>query len=163
MQRTIEYFSERGPDNTERVLELACRRARELGIRSIVLASTRGYTAARAVELCPDLNLIAVGIARDRFPVEEAERFQERGKLIFSREIEHEYPADMQLAFRRFGQGTKVAVQIVVCAAQAGLVEEGETVIGVGGSSRGADTALVIKASWGFSDLYISEILCKPA
>jgi hypothetical protein len=155
MQRTIEYFSERGPANTDRVLELACQRAQELGIQSIVFASTRGYTAAKAMELCPDLNLIAVGIGRDRFP--------ERGKLIFSREIEHEYPADMQLAFRRFGQGTKVAVQIVVCAAQAGLVEEGETVIGVGGSSRGADTALVIKASWGFSDLYISEILCKPA
>jgi len=163
MQRTIEYFSERGPANTERTLELACQRARELGIRSIVLASTRGYTAGKALELCPDLSLIAVGIGRDRFPAEEAERFQQTGKLIFSREIEHDYPSDMQTAFRRFGQGTKVAVQVVVCAVQAGLVEEGATVIGVGGSSRGADTALVIKASWGFSDIHISEIICKPA
>jgi hypothetical protein len=162
MQRTIEYFAERGPANTEQVLKLACQRARELGIQSIVFASTRGYTAAKAMELCPDLNLIAVGIGRDRFPAEEAERFQEKGKLIFSREIEHDYPSDMQLAFRRFGQGTKVAVQVVVCATQAGLVEEGETVIGIGGSGQGADTALVIKASWGFSDVQISEILCKP-
>jgi hypothetical protein len=163
MQRTIEYFSERGPANTDRVLELACQRAQELGIHSIVFASTRGYTAAKAMELCPDLNLIAVGIGRDRFPAEEAERFQETGKLIFSREIEHDYPPDMQLAFRRFGQGTKVAVQVVVCATQAGLVEEGETVIGIGGSGQGADTALVIRASWGFSDIQVSEVLCKPA
>ena len=163
MQRTIEYFPERGPANTERTLELAFRRAHELGIRSIVLASTRGYTAAKAVELCPDLNLVAVGIGRGRFPEEEAQRFQQSGKLIFSREIEYDYPSDMQLAFRRFGQGTKVAVQVVVCAVQAGLVEEGETVIGVGGSGQGADTALVIRASWGFSDIQVSEILCKPA
>jgi hypothetical protein len=162
MQRTIEYFSERGPANTERVLKLACQRAQELGIRSIVFASTRGYTAAKAVELCPGMELIAVGIERDRFPAEEAERFQETGKLIFSREIEHDYPPDMQLAFRRFGQGTKVAVQVVVCATQAGLIKEGETVIGIGGSGQGADTALVIKASWGFSDIQISEIICKP-
>lgn len=69
----------------------------------------------------------------------------------------------MQRAFRRFGQGTKVAVEVVVCAVQAGLVKVGERVIGVGGSSRGADTALVIGASWDFSDIHISEIICKPA
>jgi hypothetical protein len=43
------------------------------------------------------------------------------------------------------------------------LVEEGETVIGIGGSGQGADTALVIRASWGFSDIQVSEVLCKPA
>jgi len=52
---------------------------------------------------------------------------------------------------------------VVVCAVQAGLVKVGERVIGVGGSSRGADTALVIGASWDFSDIHISEIICKPA
>ena len=163
MQRTVEYFAERGQGNTDRTLELARQRAQEEEIGTLVFASTRSYTAGRALELCPDLNLIAVGIGRDRFPAEEAERFQETGKLIFSREIEHDYPPDMQLAFRRFGQGTKVAVQVVVCATQAGLVEEGETVIGIGGSGQGADTALVIRASWGFSDIQVSEVLCKPA
>jgi len=64
-----------------------------------------------------------VGIGRDSFPAEQAERFQPTGKLIFSEEIDHDYPSDMQRAFRRFGQGTKVAVQ-------AGLVQEGERVIG---------------------------------
>jgi len=69
----------------------------------------------------------------------------------------------MRSAFRRFGQGTKVAVEVVVCAVRAGLVEEGERVIGIGGSSQGADTALVIQASWDFADVYISEVICKPA
>jgi hypothetical protein len=162
MKRTIEYFEERGRANTERTLELACQYARQAGIKSIVLASTRGYTAGKALEVCPDLNLIAVGIGRDRFPEQEIERFQQVGSVIFSREVESDYPSDMQSAFRRFGQGTKVAVQVVVLAVQAGLVDEGETVVGIGGSSRGADTALVIEASWGYPDIEISEILCKP-
>ena len=42
----------------------------------------------------------------------------------------------MQRALRRFGQGTKVAVQVVVCAVQAGLVQEGERVIGALRSPR---------------------------
>jgi hypothetical protein len=163
MRRSIEYFEERGPANTERTLELACQRAREAGIETIVLASTRGYTAGKALEMCSDLNLIAVGIQRNRFPAGQAEQFQRTGKLIFSEEVDYSYPSDMQRAFRRFGQGTKVAVEVVVCAVQTGLVKEGAQVIGVGGSSQGADTALVIRASWDFSDIHISEILCKPA
>lgn len=163
MQRTTEYFEERGQANTERTLELARQRAREAGIGTIVLASTRGYTAGKALEACTDFDLIAVGIERDRFPAEQADRFQRTGKLIFSREVGYEYPPEMQRAFRRFGQGTKVAVEVVVCAVQAGLVKVGERVIGVGGSSRGADTALVIGAFWDFSDIHISEIICKPA
>lgn len=163
MQRTVEYFEEGGRDNTERTLKLACQRASEVGIETIVMASTRGYTAEKALEICPDRNLIAVGGERDRFSAELADRFQQTGDLIFTREIQYDYPRDMQTAFRRFSQGTKVAAQVVVCAVQAGLVQEGETVIGIGGSSQGADTALVIRASWGFADIAISEIICKPA
>lgn len=163
MQRTVEYFQERGRVNTERTLQLACQWAKEEGIKHIVLASTRGYTAGKALEICADPNLIAVGIGRASFPVEQAEHFQRTGKLIFAREIDYTYPPDMRTAFRRFGQGTKVAVEVVVCAVQAGLVEEGERVIGIGGSSRGADTALVIDASWDFSGVHISQIICKPA
>lgn len=163
MQRTIEYFEESGRANTERALELACQRAREAGIGTIVMASTRGYTAEKALQICSGLNLIAVGIERDQFPADQIERFEGAGKVIFAREMESDYPSGMQQAFRRFGQGTKVAVQVVVLAVQAGLVEEGETVIGIGGSSQGSDTALVMRASWGYPDVHISEILCKPA
>jgi hypothetical protein len=162
MQRTVEYFESSGAQNTDKTLELARQYAQQNGVKTLVMACTRGYTSGRAMELCPGLNLIAVGIGRDRFPEKEIERFQSVGSVVFSREIESEYPSDMQTAFRRFGQGTKVAVQVVVLAVRAGLVDEGETVIGIGGSSHGADTAMVIKASWGYPDVHISEILCKP-
>jgi hypothetical protein len=163
MERTIEYFEETGRGNTDRTLVLASQRANEAGIGTAVLASTRGHTAGRALALCGDLRLIAVGIRREQFERELSERLQAGGTLIFAAEIAYDYPADMQRAFRRFGQGTKVAVEVVVCAVQAGLVQVGERVIAVGGSGQGADTALVMTAAWDFSDVRISEIICKPA
>ena len=98
MKRTIEYFEQTGPENTEDVLELACQRAREAGITSIVMASTRGYTAGKALEICSGLNLIAVGIERDRFPADEIERFEQTGHVVFSREIESTYRLRIHVA-----------------------------------------------------------------
>lgn len=163
MERTTTYFAEVGKQNTDQVLELAREVADRAGIRHLVLASTRGYTAERALALCPELDVVAVGIDRSRFDRDLMRRLEEKGwPVIFSREADYSYPREMQVAFRRFGQGTKVAVEVVVLAVMAGLVSEGERVIGIGGSSAGADTALMIRASYGFADTRISEIICKP-
>lgn len=43
-----------------------------------------------------------------------------------------------------FGQGTKVAVEVAVMAADAGALS-GQDIVAIGGSGRGADTALVLK------------------
>ena len=62
-----------------------------------------------------------------------------------------------------FGQGAKVAVEVAVMAADAGALS-GRDIIAVGGSSRGADTALVLKPAHAARvfDLKIREIVCKP-
>jgi hypothetical protein len=163
MERTTEYFEEPGRNNTDRTLTLARQRAEEVGVGVVVLASTRGYTAERALALCAGRKLIVVGIQRERFDRNISADLEEAGNLIFAAEIEYAYPAEMQRAFRRFGQGTKVAVEVVVCAVQAGLIDVGELVVAVGGSGGGADTALVVRAAWDFSDLWVSELICKPA
>jgi hypothetical protein len=49
VERTILYFDEPGPQNTELVLEAASRRARELGITSVVVATDSGKTARAAL------------------------------------------------------------------------------------------------------------------
>jgi hypothetical protein len=63
------------------------------------------------------------------------------------------------------GQGTKVCVEIGVMALDAGLIPYDEDVIAVGGSSEGADTAVILKPAHASAifDTWISEILCKPA
>jgi hypothetical protein len=65
---------------------------------------------------------------------------------------------------RIFGQGMKVVCEISMMAADSGLVRSDEDVVAIAGSSRGADTAVVLKPvnTHNFFDLKIREILCKP-
>ncbi|MFH1113612.1 MAG: hypothetical protein V1792_06790, partial [Pseudomonadota bacterium] len=65
---------------------------------------------------------------------------------------------------RLFGQGVKVAVEISMEACDAGLVPEGEDIVCVAGTGRGADTVAVIRAhpSNRFLDVRVKQILAKP-
>jgi hypothetical protein len=65
---------------------------------------------------------------------------------------------------RIFGQGVKVSCEIVMMAADAGLVRTDEDVICIGGTGKGADTACVIKPinTHNFFDLRVKEVICKP-
>jgi len=51
MEEKIVYFDKPGPGNTEEVLRLARKRAQELGIKTIVVATNEGNTALRAIEV----------------------------------------------------------------------------------------------------------------
>lgn len=64
---------------------------------------------------------------------------------------------------RLFGQGTKVGVEISVMAADAGALT-GNDIIAIGGTGKGADTALILKPAHqsNFFDIQIREIICKP-
>ncbi len=76
------------------------------------------------------------------------------------------YQSDEVVAnsLRIFGQGTKVAVEIALMAADSGLVSVKEDVISIGGSGSGADTALVLRPAnvQDFFDVKVHEIICKP-
>ena len=50
MEGKIVYFEKQGKQNTDRVLRIAKKRADELGINTILVSSTWGYTALKAVE-----------------------------------------------------------------------------------------------------------------
>jgi hypothetical protein len=67
-------------------------------------------------------------------------------------------------ALRRFGEGSKVCCEIIMMAADAGMIPEGEEVIAVAGTGYGADTVMILKsaASKRFLDLRVLEILAKP-
>lgn len=71
----------------------------------------------------------------------------------------------MAHALRLFGEGTKVAIEVSMMAADAGAVSTQERVIAIGGTSSGADTALILQPAntHRFFDVRVDEILCKPA
>ena len=175
-ERTIVYFDKTGPDNTDDVMRLVDRRVAEGGIAAVAVATTTGKTALRARELIANKDVPVLGIAFQpgadtSYPPPEAAirreaeaagvRFIPDEPLVkYIRHIDGESPETL----RHFGQGIKVAIEVTMMAAEAGMVEEGATIIGVGGSSHGADAAVVVRCAKpeGIKSLWVHEILCKP-
>ena len=159
----MAYFKTPGRENIGKTLELVKKRVEELGIKNVVVASTRGFTAEKAFDAFKetDVTLTIVGIGRDSFPKDLLGKLEEEGhNVVFSRETEYEYQDQVKTAYRRFSEGVKVAPEIAMIAAQKGLVSTEEEVISIGKW----DTALVIKPSVSdrFSELEVKELICKP-
>lgn len=179
------YFSEGGKKNTDRVLELSKERAEELGIRNIVVASYSGETGVKASELFKGFKLVVVaGMVGFREPnesrmlPENRARIEDNGGRIVTslhafgtlgRAIKNKFGAiqvDEIVAnvLRLFSQGVKVGCECACMAADAGHIRTDEDCISIGGSGKGADTAIVLRPSntHRFFDTRIKEIICKP-
>ena len=180
MESKIVYFEDIRPDNTEATFKLVLERLKALGIKKLVLASTTGATAKKAMEFFRDagIKLIVVphqhDFHRDRnaFPQELIEALRESGHdvhfgtmLFHTNELyESTTPTVMANLLRCFCQGVKVCFEIVLMVTDAGLVASGEKVIAIAGTGRGSDTALVMQAasSQHPKRLRVNEIICKP-
>jgi hypothetical protein len=180
------YFSQPGPANTARTLELACARAGALGIRKMLVATTSGATVVQAAQALPKCEIIAVthstGFAKpnaQELTAENREALEAAGVQILTcqhafggvgravRKKLGTYELEEIIAYtlRTFGEGIKVAAEIALMAADAGLVRTDEPVIAVAGTGRGADTAVVLKPANAqtFFDLRFLEIICMPS
>jgi len=179
------YFPKPGRENTLRTLERAAERADELGIQNIVVATTSGETGLLAARIFPEKNLVIVthsaGFVEpdfQEFNPEFRSKIEGSGAKILTcqhamggigrgvRKKLGTYELEEIIAYtlRIFGEGTKVAVEIALMAADAGLISTKEPCIAVGGTGRGADTAILLRPSHAqnFFDLRIMEILAKP-
>jgi hypothetical protein len=180
------YFPKPGPANTGAVLEAVARRAKELSIDRVIVATCSGRTAFEARKsFDPSLKIIAVTHVAgfdepnvQELSEEDRRALQAQGVEVLTcahafggvgRGVRNKvgtYQVDEVMAYtlRIFGQGTKVAVEIALMAADAGLVRTGEDVISVGGTGKGADTALVLRpaTSAHLFDLRVREVICKP-
>jgi len=185
MEQKIVYFDKPGVDNMEETLRIAKKRAKELGIKTIVVASTLGNTGARAVEVFKGMKVVVVthsagfhGPNTQELTEENREKIVKGGGTVFT--ATHLFSgvgAAMRKKFSTYllgdivantlrivGQGMKVVVEITVMAADAGLIRTDEDIIAIAGTGRGADFAVVVRPvnSGDFFDLKIKEILCKP-
>ena len=66
--------------------------------------------------------------------------------------------------YRTFGQGTKVCAEIVLMAADSGLIPIDKDILACGGTGRGIDTVWQISPAntFNFLDLKMKKCLCKP-
>lgn len=179
----MECWNEAGKVNTEQTCNLALKRAQELGIKDIIVASNTGYTARFLVDKISNLVVVThhVGFrepGHDEMPAEEREYLISRGVRLVTtshlfgaidRAVTNKfgglYPGGIVAqTLRTFGQGTKVCLEISTMAADAGAVPYGQQVIAIGGSGQGADTALILKPvhAKNFFDTQVLEFICKP-
>ena len=184
-RKEILYFESPGEVNTDETLKIAKERADELGIRYVVVASTRGGTGVKAVELFRGYNVVVVPhVTGQREPGQQelAEENMKKiekagGKIIIAAHTfsgvnraiqakwETMYPSGIiAQTLRLFGQGMKVVVEIAAMASDAGAIPADKDVLVIAGSSRGADTAVVIKPanSHRLFDMVVKEIIAKP-
>lgn len=159
----MRYFENPGRENVNETLKLAKERTLQLGIKNVVIASTRGFTAGKAHDVFKDTDVVltVVGIDRDRFAQDLLGKLEEEGhNVCFSREVSYEYPDLVKSAFRRFCEGVKVAIEIPMIAVEAGLISTEEDVVSIGKW----DTAMIIKPAKSdeFSELRAKELICKP-
>ncbi|MCQ2560202.1 MAG: hypothetical protein MJ157_05795 [Clostridia bacterium] len=177
------YWENKGLKNTDATLQAALQTAQERNIQYLVVATCSGETAAKL--LGSPVKVIAVT---------HHAGFSEPGKLSMAPEMQEKleasgikvlrtshllsgveravrntfggiYPAEiMAQTLRMLGQGVKVCVEIAGMALDAGLIPAGKDIIAIGGSVRGADTAIIIEPAHSnrFFETKVKEIICKP-
>ena len=160
--------SDTGASSPERCLALARERADELGIQHIVVASTSGQSGLHATEHMRGLHLVVVshssgfrGPNIEEFQPELRRAIEEAGARVLTtqhafggvgRAIRRKlgtYQIDEVMAFvlRTFCDGVKVACEITLMAADAGLIPASREVIAIGGTGQGLDSALVLRSA----------------
>jgi len=181
----IYYWKSPGIINTDKTIDAALKRGKELKIEHFVVASCRGFTTKRLLAKGKNIKIVSVS---------HQAGFYEPGKSEMSRKTEDELRKHgvqvftgthffggvgraVRLKFqgleieelaantlRILGQGVKVAIEIAIMALDAGLIPYGKEIISIGGTGEGADTAIVCLPQHG-KDLFsfdVREIICKP-
>ncbi len=186
IQSSTVYFASPGKVNTDRTLQLAKDRASELGIKTILVATTKGDTAVKAATMFKECRVVAVSHSAgfkepnsQEMTTENMAAFKEMGGGLLT--TAHAF-GGVERAVRKtldtyltveivsqtlrslFGPGIKVVCEIALMAADAGLVRTDEDVVAIAGTSYGADTAVVIRPACAqhFFDLRVKELICKP-
>lgn len=180
-EATYFHKEKRGILETDETIRLAKKRADQLGIKSIVIASLRGETALKASQVFEGYNLVIItGVTENNvqnFPAEIQEEIEAKGGKVITaahafgtlgRAVNKKFgviQVDEVIAhvLRLFSAGVKVACEVACMAVDAGYVRSDEEVISIGGQG-GADSAIVLKPSNThlFFDSHILEIICKP-
>jgi hypothetical protein len=181
-----EWFEEAG-DHTETAIDIVAKRLERDGIAHVVVATTSGATGARFAEALRDRDVETVCVTHhvgfkggdeDQLDPKHAEAIRAAGGKILTashalsgvaRSVSSSFGGASAVemiahTLRLFGQGTKVCVEIAVMAADAGLIPTDRDVICVGGTGRGADTAIVLRPAHAsaFFETRIRETLCRP-
>lgn len=186
MEIKTVVFESPGPQNTVAALSIAAESARKFDVKKIIVASTSGSTAKKALEIIGKDKLIVVSHAYGFYEANVDEMEPEVRRLLKDEDVpvvttSHTFAGFARAVRRKFGtylvedivasvlrtvsEGFKVAYELVSMTADAGLVNSGDRVIAVAGTGEGADTVVMMRAanSHDFFNIKMEAILAKPA
>ena len=179
------YHTHPGKGDTQKTLEIVAQRAKELDIKNVLVASTSGETGLLAARMIKTAQVIVVTHSTGFLEPDRQQLRPELKKLIEAEGAQvltcqhalggvgravrkklgtYELEEIIAYTLRIFGEGTKVAIEIALMAADAGHVSTREPCLSIGGTGEGADTAILLRPAHAqnFFDLKIGEILAKP-
>ncbi len=182
----ILYLDTPGPHNTDVVVEAVRSYVAAHHVHYVVVASTTGATALKFADGLEGVTTLIVVTHHTGFHEEGAQSFDvgtremlaQRGIRVITqshvlsgveRSISRKFGGISRVeaiaeALRSLlGRGLKVCVEIAIMAADAGAIPI-EEVVAVGGTGRGADTAVVIRPAHmnNFFDAHIRRIIVSP-
>ena len=180
------HFDEASPEHTDRVVQhVKDFLKKENHIEKLIVATTTGKTGAIFAKSFKEKNVIVVSHHTGFRTPNENELLSEHKEQILEHGAElltttHAFagvargirrsvgtwtPTEMMaVAYRTFGQGTKVCAEIAMMAADAGLVRTDEDVICIAGTGYGADTVWIVQPAHTneFPELKMRACICKP-
>ena len=186
-RKFITYFDEQGNDYTDELISAvkdkldACD-----NIKHIVIASATGQSALKLAEAVGDrVKIINVthnygfsGPNQSDISDEMIKKLEDLGIVTYfglhafsgaARGVTNKYggysPLDVVAdTLRMFSHGVKVAGEISIMAADAGLIPTGEEIIAIGGRGHGVDSAVILTPvnAKDLFNLKIHEIIAMP-
>lgn len=166
-RKFITYFDKEGDDNTDELIK-AVKDKLEISpdINKILIASATGESALKLnAALEKDIEIINVthhmGFSGPNEPdisEDMVKKLENVGIITYfgshafsgaARGVTNKYggysPLDVVAdTLRMFSHGVKVAAEISIMAADAGLINVGEEIIAIGGRGHGVDTAVIL-------------------
>lgn len=173
LKGTCMYLEEPGPQNTQHVIDAVMERLAQSdpACEAVVVGSTSGLTALKFARAVTKVRVVCVSEPPSYAEVEGKwptlqERYAHELRRLKAEIVNtapyvfHSYvgyedaeaPAPektlREFLVSAFGNGFKVAVESILMATSVGAVKPYRPVIGVGGSHRGADTAIVARTTF---------------
>ncbi len=188
------YFDDPGKKNTDDVITAVKKRLNDVPVNYVIVASTTGDTALKLSDALGN-SVKIVSVSESAFMTEwgakypcmdqDNKRELERRGIIVAEKVPylfHSSPLEggkwsapspdiiIRETLYSFGQGMKVAVEVAMIAVACGYIEPFQDVIAIGGSGRGADTAVLLRATFPAlifakdesKRLIIKEIIAMP-
>ena len=158
-------------NNTDATIEVARKRALELEIKYVAVASSSGSTGVKVAEAFKDTEIKVVvvtlfAISSSKPNPEHLAKIKELGAEVVTSthammgvpeslaKIKEGYVTPNTMireVLRRFSQGTNVVADIVMMACDSGVIPEGEEVMAIAGMGNNADTAWILRACGSFN------------